>query len=146
MKKQQEHNLVVWFSACMIFASLCFVSLQGCKPAPEPAYTLQLERIAAGLEHPTSLVAAPDNSSRFFVTEQRGLIKIIEPDGSIAEEPFLDVRNRMVQPSAAYDESGLLGLVFHPQYAENGRFFIYYNAVPGPETPLGYHSDVRLSE
>jgi hypothetical protein len=52
----------------------------------------------------------------------------------------------MVRPSAAYDESGLLGIAFHPEYAANGRIFLFYNALPTAATPAGFHSNVRVSE
>ena len=118
----------------------------GCKPSPEPAYILHLKRIAGGFTHPTALAEPPDGSGRLFIAEQTGIIKIIQSDGIVAAEPFLDIKSRMVRPSSVYDESGLLGLVFHPGYATNGRFFIFYNAPPKPTDPRGYHSNVRIAE
>ncbi len=141
----------VRFFSCMgagIFMCLVcsFFSSAGCKPKPEPAYTLQLKRIAGGFTHPTALAVPPDGSSRLFITEQTGIIKIIKADGTVSAEPFLDIKSRMVKPSSVYDESGLLGLVFHPDYATNGRFFIFYNAAPKPTDPQGYHSNARVAE
>ena len=43
-------------------------------------------------------------------------------DGAVQEEPFLDINDRVV----CCDEQGLLGLAFHPDFANNGRFFVYY--------------------
>ncbi len=136
-------KICVLFSLC---AACIIFSAAGCKPKSEPAYTLQLKRIAGGLTHPTALAAPPDGSGRLFITEQKGIIKIIKTDGSAAAEPFLDIKSRMVKLTSAYDESGLLGLVFHPDYATNGRFFIFYSAALKPTDPPDFHSNARVSE
>ena len=52
----------------------------------------------------------------------------------------------MVNPSVAYDASGLLGFACHPDYAVNGRFFLFYNALPTVDTPVGNHPNVRIAE
>ena len=60
--------------------------------------------------------------------------------------PFLDVRARMVALMPDYDERGLLGLAFHPRYAVNGRFFVYYSAPLRAGAPAGYDHTARISE
>jgi glucose/arabinose dehydrogenase len=67
------------------------------------------------------------------VLEKDGFIEIVTEDG-VAEEPFLDIE--VIVGSDAL-EQGLLGLAFHPDYASNGRFFVYYTNVDG---------DTRLAE
>ena len=89
-----------------------------------------LDLIAEGLSNPLTVVEAPDGSGRLFIVEQPGFIRVLMPDGELQEEPFLDVRDRMVDLNQGYDERGLLGLAFHPQFASNGRFFVYYIAPP----------------
>jgi len=59
---------------------------------------------------------------RLFVVDQRGLIWIIE-DGEMLPEPFLDIQEWV---NDTHHEQGLLGLAFHPNYVENGRFFVNY--------------------
>ena len=70
------------------------------------------------------LVTAPPNDGRLFVLQQSGQIRIIE-DGQLKATPFLSLDN-VVLAEAPPGERGLLGLAFHPNYACNGQFFVYY--------------------
>ena len=92
------------------------------QPAP-----YRLAEVASGFSRPLYLTHAGDGSGRLFVVEQSGKIKIVQ-NGQVLAEPFLDVSDR-ISPEAlgnGYTERGLLGLAFHPDYAENGLFFIDY--------------------
>ena len=87
---------------------------------PDPnAYTWKQLPIS-GLVRPVDL--QPDGSGRLFVIEKAGRIRIIEND-QLIETPFLDISDRV---GSNGNEQGLLGLAFHPQYAQNGRFFVNY--------------------
>jgi|SRR5690554_3446170 len=91
-----------------------------------------LESVASGFTRPLYVTHAGDGSGRLFVVEQGGIIWILQ-DGQRLETPFLDVTDR-VSPEArsgGYSERGLLGLAFHPNYAENGVFFINYTDLNG---------------
>lgn len=94
--------------------------------APPDAPSVRLEEVASGLERPTSVVHAGDGSSRLFIVEQSGYVRILQ-DGSRIEAPFLDVSGAI----SSEGEQGLLGLAFHPQYAENGRLFVNYTDTQG---------------
>jgi glucose/arabinose dehydrogenase len=76
----------------------------------------------SGLERPVALTYAPGDSAHLFVIEQPGAIRVIE-DGHVLAQPFLDVRDRV---GSSGNEQGLLGLAFHPNYAENGYFYVNY--------------------
>jgi glucose/arabinose dehydrogenase len=89
-----------------------------------------LEEIATGFSAPLNIQHA--NDDRLFIVEQGGLIKIIE-DGNINPTPFLDISNQI----SSGGERGLLGLAFHPNYQNNGRFFVYY---------IDNNGDSQLSE
>jgi glucose/arabinose dehydrogenase len=52
--------------------------------------------------------------------------------GRLLPQPFLDIRDRLVDLSAVYDERGLLGLAFPADFAQRGRFYILYSAPPAP--------------
>lgn len=88
---------------------------------------IDLESVASGLSSPVFLTHAGDGSNRLFVVDQTGVVRIVR-DGVLVEQPFLDVRDRMVTLDAGFDERGLLGLAFHPDYETNGRFFVRYSA------------------
>lgn len=74
---------------------------------------------------PLYLTHAQDD--RLFVVEQAGIIHIIR-DGARQEPPFLDIRSRI---GSTQLEQGLLGLAFHPDYAETGVFFVNYTNLDG---------------
>jgi glucose/arabinose dehydrogenase len=73
------------------------------------------------------LATSPPNDGRLFVLEQRGAIRIYENE-QLKQAPFLDLSVDNSGPVLAGGEQGLLGLAFHPQYAQNGQFFVFYTA------------------
>jgi glucose/arabinose dehydrogenase len=75
---------------------------------------------ATGLLNPVGITNAGDE--RLFVVEQEGLIRIVNPDGTINPEPFLDIQDKVIFQG----ERGLLGLAFHPAYKANGYFYVNY--------------------
>jgi glucose/arabinose dehydrogenase len=84
-----------------------------------PALTTRL--VASGFARPLDL-QSPPGDCRLFVVEQAGRIRIVR-DGAVLAAPFLDIRDRV---RATENERGLLGLAFHPRYAENGLFYVNY--------------------
>jgi glucose/arabinose dehydrogenase len=88
-----------------------------------PFDAVGLELFAEGLELPLAITHAGDG--RLFVTERAGRIRIIYANGYIEPEPFLDLRDVI---ETGFWEQGLLGLVFHPDYATNGQFYVFYSA------------------
>jgi glucose/arabinose dehydrogenase len=66
--------------------------------------------------------------------------------GQVLDTPLLDVRNQLDPPLTSADERGLLGLALHPNFASNGRLFVYFNTPPSAEAPAGTATEVRLSE
>lgn len=82
---------------------------------------IQLEEFASGLTRPVDIANAGDE--RLFVVEKRGFVRILSADGSLLEKAFLDI-DSLVDSGAS--EEGLLGIAFHPNYVENGYFFVNY--------------------
>jgi glucose/arabinose dehydrogenase len=103
--------------------------------------TVRAEHVASGFTSPLAL-SIPQPGRR-FVVDQSGQIYLHE-DGSLREEPFLDVSDRMVDVSG-YTEQGLLGLAFHPEFAQNGRFFVRYSAPARDWVPDNYSHTFVLS-
>ncbi len=67
------------------------------------------------------LATSPPLDLRLFVLEQNGAIRIFDHD-QLVPTPFLDISDKIV----AGGEQGLLGLAFHPHYASNGKFYVFY--------------------
>jgi glucose/arabinose dehydrogenase len=93
--------------------------------APCFAVDASLTPFATGLTRPVDIANAGDE--RLFVVEQRGRIRIVESNGSLLAAPFLDITDRV----SCCGERGLLGLAFHPGYAENGFFYVNYTNLEG---------------
>lgn len=89
---------------------------------------IQLVEFADGFSQPVGIETAGDE--RLFVVEQTGKIRIVEPDGSWKSH-FLNMSDKI---STAGFEQGLLGLTFHPDYEENGYFYIHYTNLDGNST------------
>jgi len=70
----------------------------------------------------------------------------LNPAGHRMPEPFLDISSKITPLSPGYDERGLLGLAFHPDFQRNGRFFVFYTAPPGPNTPAGFDNRTTIAE
>lgn len=88
-------------------------------PNPE---SYQWKFVAGGFDRPLDIQISPDGSGRLFIVEQGGLIRILLK-GQLLELPFLDISRRVDDRS---NEQGLLGLAFHPDFLNNGYFFVNY--------------------
>lgn len=86
---------------------------------------IRLQEVASGLDAPIFLTAPPGDS-RLFILERPGRIRVLQ-NGNLLATPFLDIRPL----TTTSGERGLLSLAFHPQYASNGYFFIYYTNLAG---------------
>jgi glucose/arabinose dehydrogenase len=93
--------------------------------ATAQAVSISLMPFATGITVPTAIANAGD--SRLFLVEQTGHIRVIQSDGTILGPDFLDVSSLITEGG----EQGLLGLAFHPHYASNGFFYVYYNNLSG---------------
>jgi hypothetical protein len=95
--------------------------------SPAPAATgARLRVVAIGLESPLFLTSPPGDLSRQFIVEKTGRIRVLRND-ALVPTPFLDISTSVSNGS----EQGLLGLAFHPQYADNGLFVVNYTNTAG---------------
>jgi len=93
---------------------------------PNPAL-YQWTQVLSGIQAPTDIKNASDGSGRLFILEQPGRIRIFK-DGQLLKVPFLDISAQVGNDGS---ERGLLGLAFHPQFAQNGFFFVNYTDKSG---------------
>jgi len=93
----------------------------GTRLARPAAGDIDVQLVADNIPFLVDIENAGDGSGRLFLVQQRGQIVIY--DGSqVLRTPFLDLNNRVL----CCGERGLLGLAFHPNYANNGYFFVNY--------------------
>ncbi|HET9940251.1 MAG TPA: PQQ-dependent sugar dehydrogenase [Candidatus Eisenbacteria bacterium] len=106
-------------------------------PARAQVPTLTTVRVASGLNTPLYVTAPPGDTTRIFVVErrgsdQRGRIKIVR-NGAVLPTPFLTT-----DVLSSSTEQGLLGLAFAPNYAQTGRFYVYYTDAAGSTQIVRY--------
>jgi glucose/arabinose dehydrogenase len=101
---------------------------------------IQLKQFATGFNRPVDIAHCGD--SRLFVVEQAGYIWVVDSLGVKSAQPFLDIRTRVLSSG---NEQGLLGLAFHPNYAQNGYFFVYYTKLGGGDTRVARFSRDSLN-
>lgn len=97
---------------------------------------LQVTEVVTGLQRPTSITHATDGSSRLFITEQAGVIRVIE-NGQLLESAFLDISDKVTRlDPICCDERGMLSAAFPPSFASSRRFYVYYT---------GGHNEIYIS-
>lgn len=117
-------------------------------PYFEQGKTVGLEEVATDLSSPSALVTADEDADRRFIVDQVGTVHVHDADG-LQSTPFLDLTDDIVALGEdlpnwiAYDERGLLGLAFHPDFSENGLFYVRYSA---PSTDADIDHREILSE
>lgn len=85
---------------------------------------------------PIVLTHFGDGSNRIVVATQRGVLHVFENDQQAKQtKVFLDIQERVVY-NDKQNEEGLLGLAFHPNYKQNGEFFVYYSTTDAPHTSV----------
>ncbi len=91
------------------------------------AENYQWELLLGGLSRPVDIQSARDGSNRLFIIEKRGRIRVYE-NGQLLDSSFLDITDRVNEGG---NEMGLLGLAFHPDYENNGYFYVNYTGAGG---------------
>ncbi|XP_078484437.1 HHIP-like protein 1 [Ciona intestinalis] len=87
---------------------------------------LCVQEVANNFYTSTSAKPSNDGTHRMFIVEQKGVIWIYLSNFTKVHPPFMDWRPSVFARPRTYDERGLLDIAFHPQFRENGRFYIYY--------------------
>jgi len=136
---------------CVVVIGLMALPATGIAQIHPGDIVIELIPLVDGLVSPLGVTHAGDGSGRLFIWEQTGQIRIVE-NGVLLPAPFLDISDHLPALSNIFDERGLLGLAFHPDYANNGRFFVRYSTPRDgdPEEPcndpggfiVGCHKEV----
>ncbi|HEY7465034.1 MAG TPA: PQQ-dependent sugar dehydrogenase, partial [Candidatus Limnocylindria bacterium] len=115
-------------------------------PASPSSPDVALAEVVDGLSTPVGMLPIPGDDEHALVFEQTGRIWVLDGD-QLLPDPFLDLRDRLVELMLDYDERGLLGVAFHPGFTENGRLFVYYSApLRDAAAASGQDHTNRLSE
>jgi uncharacterized repeat protein (TIGR03806 family) len=107
---------------------------------PATTYTTT-PAFAVTFAQPIALVTPPGETRRLFVVEKTGRIWVI-PDVTAATPTrtlFLDLSARVTVSTDLNDERGLLALAFHPNYATNGQFYVWYTLTTTTGAGGGLH-------
>jgi len=111
------------------FSTVLMISAMGI--SADIAEHLSLAQLTDALTNPVSIANAGDGSGRLFIVEQEGIIRIYDlAADSLLATPFLDIQSRVYDNG---NEQGLLGLAFHPDYATNRQFYVYYTRDSGTD-------------
>jgi glucose/arabinose dehydrogenase len=97
---------------------------------------------ASGFDRPVEVQAAHDASGRLFIVEKYGVIRVYQ-SGQLLDEPFLDIDDRVNDSS---NEMGLLGLAFHPDYEQNGFFYVNYTGDGGHTRISRFHAEGNVAD
>ncbi|HZA67989.1 MAG TPA: PQQ-dependent sugar dehydrogenase, partial [Geminicoccaceae bacterium] len=94
---------------------------------------IALVKVADDFNDPINVANAGDGSGRIFVVERIGQIWIVDRDGNVNDEPFLDLTT--INPlgndvQTGFVEQGLYAVAFDPNFAENGYFYVHYASLP----------------
>jgi glucose/arabinose dehydrogenase len=96
--------------------------------------TLKLTPVISGFTKPVHLTHAGDGSGRLFVVEQAGRILVVKKS-QVNPLPFLDIVSLV---GSNGNEQGLLSVAFHPDYVNNGYFWVYYTDKQGDTVVARY--------
>ena len=132
----------------LLMAGLVLVStgyLIGCsdngsnQDSSSQSNSLRLQPISTSLSAPVFMTAPANDSTRLFIVQQGGLIRIFDVvGGSLLTIPFLNISTLL----STGGERGLLGMAFDPQYAVNRQFYVYYTNTAGNIVIARYFRDV----
>jgi glucose/arabinose dehydrogenase len=108
-----------WVVGVLIAASLFLTG----SPAKAAALNIGLQSFATGLSQPIYVTnSGISGDTRMFVVQRAGAIRIVNADGSLVAGNFLDISSSV----STAGEGGLLSVAFHPSYASNGYFYVYF--------------------
>lgn len=112
-----------------------------CSPPSGTLPALNLEEFVTGFERPVAIAPIPGTTNRYVVLELAGHIKLVE-NATVADTDFLDLTSRTSRDNNDWDERGLLGIAFHPNFEDNGLFYVHHTASSSLAAEIGGGADV----
>lgn len=141
MKRRQMAALMAVSLGVFLYGGERIIALPFLPAITKGNIAIQLQPVATGLGAPDYGISPPGDTSRLFILEQKGLLRVIQ-NGSLLPGDALDIQNLVqiapvgtgpMNPANANDERGLLGLAFHPGFSDP--------ASPGYRTLYTYTSE-----
>jgi glucose/arabinose dehydrogenase len=123
---------------CLFCGTVCASALN--VPLSQPVLGYGLTNAFPGLrfDRPVVIASPPGETNRLFIAEKGGRIIVLNDLSHPTTSVFLDLS----ASTFVSEEAGLLGLAFHPNYRENGRFFVFkISAVDASDELLEFKCD-----
>jgi glucose/arabinose dehydrogenase len=136
----QFRNLALIPLACVLAATSSASAAAGDKPF------VGLQPVAEGFTSPLTVLSLDDGSGRLLIADQVGPVHVLNKDGMLSEQLFLDLRSRMTKLNQGFDERGLLGLALHPRFKANRKLYVYYSAPRSSTAPTNWDHTSHISE
>lgn len=116
--------IFAWGSASNPTAAQQTINLSDIPSPPDPN-AIELVPVATDMFEPVHVTHAGDGSGRLFIVGKNGVVWVVSPDGQ--RRNFLDIRDKVISMEDRFWEQGLLSVVFHPDYENNGYLYVMYN-------------------
>ena len=123
---------MLFLSACGGGASTQSVATPPLPPPPSGSLETDVQRVFSQLTFnlPVALMQAPGDNSRWFVVEKSGVVRVFDNDPNASSSSvFIDISGRV---NSAANEAGLLGMAFHPDFANNDQVYVSYTRTGAP--------------
>lgn len=126
----KNKNTLVFTLVCLLLAS-CFDQKSVSQTIADSSISLQKVFTGVKPQQPVALLQAPHDNGNWYIVEKQG--RVIRTDEQGKSRVYLDITDRV---DAGYNESGLLGVAFHPDFNKNGEIYVSYTANGSPLTSV----------
>ncbi len=111
-------NVIIIIAGLIGIAILLLSQMGSDSGSPSTPSALGLTAVTEGLDQPVVLTG--DGAGGRYVGQADGIVLALASDGTAGTKPFLDIHDDLASGT------GLLGLVFHPDFAHDGRLYVSY--------------------
>ncbi|GHH69720.1 glucose dehydrogenase [Streptomyces sulfonofaciens] len=135
MTQRRWTKLLVLALSAALFTPL--TAGQAGASVPLDELTATTTQLAQGLQRPVGITAPDDGTDRLFILEKAGDVRVYDPDGGLAPDPLLDIRDKV---DTSGNERGLLGIAPAPDFARSQVLYLAYTALPDGADTLARYS------